>query len=218
MKTKLLFLGIMAAHLAFSQAPITVKLTRKVFPAYNYSPPFNTTPDKNDYSLLAGDIDDGAVKFTIAANMLGPNFWHIYTAAYGADTIIVRSNKWNFKIASLSGNSLIVIKAKGKEYTASMDTIEKAIILTKLEGKYPKPDIILSDSLMPDDTFKLMDGGIASYSSYLHQNKYVYVIFWNSWQSSDTPEIERLKNISNLYKNALTIISFHLDTTSVKEI
>ncbi|HXB13865.1 MAG TPA: hypothetical protein VNZ45_17890 [Bacteroidia bacterium] len=206
----------------FSQGPVTVPLTRKVSSSYSYNPKRNKEIGKIAHMrtgtpLLAGDFDDGTVKFTIAAD-IPPNVRNacqIYLAPYGADTVIVN----NIKMTTMWNNQLLVVKAMGKEYSACIDTNRTAITFQLLEGHYSKPDISLYDSLMPAANFNLADGSKSSFTDYLHKNKCVYVVFWIGYQDGDIKEINDLKYISDLYRDKLTVISFQqMDTLTAEQI
>ncbi len=218
----LLVLSFFIFHFSFSQGPVIVPLTRKVVSSYSYNPRRNKEIGKIAHMrtgtpLLAGNFEDGTVKFTIAAD-IPPNVHNacqIYLAPYAADTVIVN----NIKMTTMWSNQLLVVKAMGREYSASIDTDRTAITFQLLEGKYSKPDISLYDSLMPDATFTKADGAKSSFTDYLHKNKCVYVVFWIGYQDRDVKEINDLKYVSDIYRDKLTVISFQqMDTLTAEQI
>jgi hypothetical protein len=227
-----LYSSLFTFHSSFSQGPIIVELTRKIQPyldshgglrKYFYDTIHvvsSTGKDSlirriDDYNLVGGDFADGKVKFTLVVNDKHQHF-EMYLAPYKVDSAMVLG----YKYAMLQGRSLIVVKAMGKEYSASINKEGTIVTLQQLYGHYSKPDVQLYDSLMPDNKFDLFNGGATSFAEYKHKHKYIYVIFWYGWQPGDTREIDALKNVSDLYKDALTVISFHsprADSTVIKQ-
>ncbi|HXB12219.1 MAG TPA: hypothetical protein VNZ45_09555, partial [Bacteroidia bacterium] len=171
----------------------------------------------NNYQLVGGDFVDGKVRFTIVVNT-AHNENLAWLAPYIADSSIVAGG--NYGSAEIKNGSLIVVKAFGEEYSATINKECTIVTLQALSGHYTKPDIYLYDSLMPDSKFELFNGGTSSFAAYKHQHKYIYVIYWYGWQPGDTREIDALKNVSDLYRDALTVISIHstrADTAVIKQ-
>jgi hypothetical protein len=243
MKKAILTLLVLSSSLlaSFAQAPITVQLTRKIIPASGKEARVKLTDtiriardgNKKDtaivpmdsYNLIGGDFTDGKVKFTLVENLKGnlPNSYNLMLIPYKTDTATIAG------IIPYYGQGydpdrlteMIIIKAYDKEYGATISADRESITLQPLEGTYRHPDIQLYDSLMPDATFKLLDGSTVNFKDYTGHNKYTYIVFWYAWESGNLKtmdQVDQLKNTANLYKNALTVINFHTDTTSVREL
>ncbi len=230
----LLYFSLFITNFSFSQGPIAVELNRNIKPyvdkhfglsKYFYDTIHLVNAEGKDslarridnYKLVGGDFADGKVRFTIVVNT-AHNENLAWLTPYMTDSAIVAGG--NYGSAEIKNRAFIVVKAFGKEYSATINKEGTMVTLQALSGHYAKPDIYLYDSLMPDSKFELFNGGTSSFAAYKHQHKYIYVIYWYGWQPGDTREIDALKNVSDLYRDALTVISIHstrADTAVIKQ-